>query len=838
MSNEIVAYFKGRAGVAESVYQYDYGKVLVIDGLILPAVFEAHFANSGDDNSITVIGQDNRVAIPNSCLTKTGIVTVYIYLHSGENDGEVEYVIRFAVTQRVRPAYDSTDEERSMFETALQRTIAMLQNSKKVNTPLDVFGQVTHGIAGQFLRTKGNGATEWVDQGLPTDEQTTNAVNAWLDAHPEATTTVDFSVVSKEFGRVIDMIADRSLTAGDYVATRGFHSVCDGGGAQYLIRSINLDESTDGAFLIGLDNGLVAELIFEKKHINVKWCGAKGDNETDDSDAFNIAIAKANETQMPIYLPYGLYVIGHDLDPVYVGFSIYADGIDTTNVNHKTRIYDQRNDTDTFLFEQDSSLGRVNGGYIQNISFIAIPENELKCIKIISNGWDGKIRDCGFYYYDQALFISGDETKIDRCSFISCGSKRAVERPVYGVSVTGANEKRFDACHFEHSRFFLEFVDEGTGKRCYMNTFTNCKFEQGSTAYSNFASLYPLIYVDCVNGLDKYHNSFLQCDFHCFDINYYINRLEETDYDNVPYFFEESSRNQRCTVFEQCTFTGGPGTGEPFGYYRQSKFAKGKQMMFNRCTFIHPAYSVPSIFMPSNAVADIDDCEFILNTKNPSDYTASGQSENFHILHAEQPLDGMIKVTNNMIRYYVTNSVPVCLANFITEYRCDANENSMTRTVDEITRGIRPIYGKTVAFGGFADEFITLVLVDFADGELNGKFNLRAELPLIGNYIIDVDFSLSTGALEAYKVKWIDSSRSEVVTSVSELTVTLYIGASDNKIYIQIPILNATQNRAIVELHSYFENLPCDWYIDRTIYEELDPSDYSSSVVLYSTSNE
>ena len=41
----------------------------------------------------------------------------------------------------------------------------------------------------KFPRAK-NGNVEWVEYGLPTDEQTTSAVTNWLDEHPEATTTV------------------------------------------------------------------------------------------------------------------------------------------------------------------------------------------------------------------------------------------------------------------------------------------------------------------------------------------------------------------------------------------------------------------------------------------------------------------------------------------------------------------------------------------------------------------------------------------------------------------------------------------------------------------------
>jgi hypothetical protein len=52
------------------------------------------------------------------------------------------------------------------------------------------------GTSGQLLRTNGDGTTEWVDEGLPTDEQTGAAVAAWLDDHPEATTTVQDGAIT------------------------------------------------------------------------------------------------------------------------------------------------------------------------------------------------------------------------------------------------------------------------------------------------------------------------------------------------------------------------------------------------------------------------------------------------------------------------------------------------------------------------------------------------------------------------------------------------------------------------------------------------------------------
>lgn len=65
-----------------------------------------------------------------------------------------------------------------------------ISDLKTEKTPFPVSPFSKYGISGQVLRTRGNGTTEWATVGQPTDAQTATAVNAWLDAHPEATTTV------------------------------------------------------------------------------------------------------------------------------------------------------------------------------------------------------------------------------------------------------------------------------------------------------------------------------------------------------------------------------------------------------------------------------------------------------------------------------------------------------------------------------------------------------------------------------------------------------------------------------------------------------------------------
>jgi hypothetical protein len=54
------------------------------------------------------------------------------------------------------------------------------------------------GRDGQILATHANGAVEWVDQQLPSVELMEQAVENWLDEHPEATTTVQDGTITRE----------------------------------------------------------------------------------------------------------------------------------------------------------------------------------------------------------------------------------------------------------------------------------------------------------------------------------------------------------------------------------------------------------------------------------------------------------------------------------------------------------------------------------------------------------------------------------------------------------------------------------------------------------------
>ena len=126
---------------------------------------------------------------------------------------------------------------------------------RKVNQPLDENNQPTDGVRGQSLRTNGNGTTEWADVGLPTDEQTEEAVSKWLDDHPEATTTVqDASLTETKFTNDLKL-----KTIKDYVTPEMFGAIGDG--------TTDDTDAIKDAVEYAIENGISNLVFFAKEYV-------------------------------------------------------------------------------------------------------------------------------------------------------------------------------------------------------------------------------------------------------------------------------------------------------------------------------------------------------------------------------------------------------------------------------------------------------------------------------------------------------------------------------------------------------------------------------------------
>lgn len=111
MSNIIRARFipEGKNQLeTDAIYQYNYGNILdvsAIDGL--PQSFEVHFCNKGDDEAPASVGLNGQVEIPDAFLQTGEYVYAYIYLHTGESDGETEYKIVVPVAKRQTVSHET-----------------------------------------------------------------------------------------------------------------------------------------------------------------------------------------------------------------------------------------------------------------------------------------------------------------------------------------------------------------------------------------------------------------------------------------------------------------------------------------------------------------------------------------------------------------------------------------------------------------------------------------------------------------------------------------------------------------------------------------------------------
>lgn len=120
----ITAVFRGqREARTATLYQYDYGQILIFADLDLPPAYEVHFGPSSSASTITMIGGADGVEIPDDFLRSAGRIYAWVYLHEGDADGETEYVVSIPVTARG----EITDEEPTPAQqSALDAAIAAL----------------------------------------------------------------------------------------------------------------------------------------------------------------------------------------------------------------------------------------------------------------------------------------------------------------------------------------------------------------------------------------------------------------------------------------------------------------------------------------------------------------------------------------------------------------------------------------------------------------------------------------------------------------------------------------------------------------------------------------
>ena len=112
---------------AKPLWQWDYGQILVIRGVLLPASFEVHWTDKATGTTTTTLGQTaggvSSVTVPDIYLESGNDVFAYIYLHETNADGETEYKITIPVLKRPQPTHETPTPVQ---QTEIEQIIAEL----------------------------------------------------------------------------------------------------------------------------------------------------------------------------------------------------------------------------------------------------------------------------------------------------------------------------------------------------------------------------------------------------------------------------------------------------------------------------------------------------------------------------------------------------------------------------------------------------------------------------------------------------------------------------------------------------------------------------------------
>lgn len=132
-NNTVVATIEGDGLYVKtkSIFQYDRGLVLVINGITLPEEYDVHFSNTNSASTKTQTGNSNGVEIPDEYLRNGEDVHAYLYLHVGDDDGETVCHIQIPVVSRPSIGIeDVTPIEHEEIEKALARMEAAVEQTE------------------------------------------------------------------------------------------------------------------------------------------------------------------------------------------------------------------------------------------------------------------------------------------------------------------------------------------------------------------------------------------------------------------------------------------------------------------------------------------------------------------------------------------------------------------------------------------------------------------------------------------------------------------------------------------------------------------------------------
>lgn len=144
---------------APHVFQYDYGLMLVLDGVQLPADYEVHFSNKKHGVAKKAEVTENGVKIPDEYLRSGEDIYAWVYLRNGDEDGYTVYSIQFPVISRsVEQGDNITPVEHNIIDEAIEALNEAVEQTEQnvLNYPYineDKYWMVYDAERGEFVNT-------------------------------------------------------------------------------------------------------------------------------------------------------------------------------------------------------------------------------------------------------------------------------------------------------------------------------------------------------------------------------------------------------------------------------------------------------------------------------------------------------------------------------------------------------------------------------------------------------------------------------------------------------------------------------------------------------------
>lgn len=287
----------------------------------------------------------------------------------------------------------------------------------------------------KFPRAK-DGNIEWVEQGMPTDEQTANAINNWLNAHPEATTTV----------------LDGSLTESKFTNNLKLYTL--------------------------------------KDYITPEMFGAKGDGITDDRNAFMQAI-QSNKT---LVIPNKKYLLSDkielisNIDIIGLGGQIIApNGAFTIRsetsspYSHRIRYVNIKNVEIVGNEHNETGIIVENFGYI-NFEEVVIRGYDTGLSMI--SGSESEITSCEIYDNNTGVYLQRNTAPESDLANIKFNSTNISNNINNICVIESARSVDFINCSLVNSGKGGIIINESNNLKSLLITFLNCQFENSSMGAS------------------------------------------------------------------------------------------------------------------------------------------------------------------------------------------------------------------------------------------------------------------------------------------------------------------------------------------------------------------